>query len=101
MPRKEICQGYKTSFPFAKNFHLAGFAVETVTAVDGTMKKQNIHGQIFHNSVTGKFRRERWTGSTNNPNTYRFEYLFLQGNGKYLRVCKNNDDTFKPWLLVY
>ena len=86
VPRREICQQLSKQLPFAKNYHIGAFAVETVTATDGTVKKQNLHGQAYHNSVTGKFRRERWTGSTNNPNTYRFEYFFLQQSGKYVRV---------------
>ena len=86
LPRGEICQQYKKPLPWAPNFMLAGLAIETVTAVDGTVKKQNLHGQVFKNSESGKYRRERWTGSTNNPNTYSFEYLFRQKNGKYLKV---------------
>ena len=89
VPRKEICRAQQRPLPFVENYMLVGFGVETVTAVDGSAKTQNLHGQVFRNSVTGKFRRERWTGSTNNPNTYWFQYYFLQPNGKYSRVGLN------------
>ena len=88
LPRNEICQSYKDPLPFARNFMLSGFALETVTLPDGTAKRQNLHGQVFRNSETGKFRRERWTGLTGNANSYQFEYFFLKNNGKYLRVSE-------------
>lgn len=86
VPIREICRARQRPLAFAKNYMIAGPGIETVTAVDGSVKTQILHSQVIRNSVTGKFRRERWTGSTNNPNTYWFQYFFLQQNGKYLKV---------------
>lgn len=95
VPRNEICRPQPTPLPFAENYMIIGFGVETITAVDGSSKTQNLHSQIISNSVTGKFRRERWTGPTHNPNTYWFQYYFLQQNGKYSLV------SFFYWLIDY
>ena len=86
VPIREICQARQRSLPLAKNYMLAGPGVETVTAVDGSVKTQLLHSQVIRNAETGKFRRERWTGSTNKPDNYWFQYFFLQKNGKYLKV---------------
>ena len=86
VPRREICQKYLKPLPIARNFMLSGFAEESSTTADGKVTTKNIHGTIFSNADSGKFRLEHWFGTSGEPNTYRFEYLFRNINGKYTRV---------------
>ena len=86
VPLREICQKYLKPLPFARNFMLSGIAEESSTTAEGKVTSRNIHGTIFSNADSGKFRLEHWFGTSGEPNTYRFEYLFRNTDGKYTRV---------------
>ena len=86
VPKREICQKYLKPLPFARNFMLSGLAEESSTTAAGKVNSRNIHGTIFNNADSGKFRLEHWFGRSGDPNTYRFEYLFRKNDGKYTRV---------------
>ena len=89
VPISEICQRFMEPLPFIKNFMLSGIGVQTIKPVGGVSTTRTIHGSIFRNADSGKFRRENWFGTSGDPETYRFEYLFKNnnGDGKYTRVC--------------
>lgn len=91
IPVTEICQKYLKPLPIARNFMLSGFAEESSTTADGKVTARNIHGTIFSNADSGKFRLEHWFGTSGEPNTYRFEYLFRNsnGDGRYTRVSRS------------
>ena len=75
--------------PYVRNVMISGFAEEIKKPVGGISTTRVIHGTVFTNANSGKFRFEQWFGNSGDPKTYLFEYLIRNsnGDGKYTRVC--------------
>ena len=89
VPISEICQQLVEPLPYVRNLMISGFAEETTKPAGGVSTTRRIHGIVFNNEDSGKFRFEKWFGTSGDPKSYFFEYFIKNsnGDGKYTRVC--------------